>query len=173
MRRSLFDGATLPFALFEDRYFRSVPVGCSRFSRCCHLIIDLGPISRDGSWARRLMLAPELGESFECNIPATAGKSMVCFAYCRSHSTEQAVCWKGTSTPDESSKCRASRVNRRLNAISTEKLPFIFPAQGSGQAPSLGLPIASGLCELCLPFCASVTELCILRDGIGSSAAAS
>jgi hypothetical protein len=26
--------------------FRSVQVGCSRFSRCCHLIIDLGSISK-------------------------------------------------------------------------------------------------------------------------------
>jgi len=72
--KALFDGATLPSALFEDRHFRPVPVGCSRFSRCCHLIIDLGFISRDGSWARRLTPLPELGESFECNIPATAGK---------------------------------------------------------------------------------------------------
>ena len=39
--KALFDRATLPSALFEDRYFRSVPVGCSRFSRCCHLNIDL------------------------------------------------------------------------------------------------------------------------------------
>jgi hypothetical protein len=66
--KALFDGATLPSALFEDRYFRSVPVGCSRFSRCCHLIIDLGFISRDGTWARRLTPSPELGESFEYHI---------------------------------------------------------------------------------------------------------
>ena len=52
--KALFDGATLPSALFEDRYFRSVPVGCSRFSRCCHLIIDLGSISRDGSWGQTI-----------------------------------------------------------------------------------------------------------------------
>jgi hypothetical protein len=26
--------------------FRSVQVGCSRFSRCCHLFIDLGSISK-------------------------------------------------------------------------------------------------------------------------------
>src|SRR5262249_16795242 len=30
----------------DERLFRSVPVGCSRFSRCCHLIIDLGSISK-------------------------------------------------------------------------------------------------------------------------------
>ena len=34
--------ATLPSALLDERFlFRSVQVGCSRFSRCCHLIIDL------------------------------------------------------------------------------------------------------------------------------------
>jgi len=37
--------ATLPSALFDERFFRSVQVGCSRFSRCCHLIIDLSSIS--------------------------------------------------------------------------------------------------------------------------------
>src|ERR1700758_2973726 len=40
--------------------FRSVLVGCSRFSRCCHLIIDLSAISR-WKWARRLTQSPELG----------------------------------------------------------------------------------------------------------------
>jgi hypothetical protein len=39
--------ATLPSALFAERLLnRSVQVGCSRFSRCCHLIVDLGSISR-------------------------------------------------------------------------------------------------------------------------------
>jgi hypothetical protein len=33
--------ATLPSALLVERFIRSVPVGCSRFSRCCHLIVDL------------------------------------------------------------------------------------------------------------------------------------
>ena len=32
--------AILPSALFGERY-RSVPGGCSRFSRCCYLISDL------------------------------------------------------------------------------------------------------------------------------------
>ena len=40
--------ATLPSALFVERFVRSVPVGCSRFSRCCHLIVDLSSIF-DGS----------------------------------------------------------------------------------------------------------------------------
>src|SRR6266481_1974145 len=40
--------------------FRSVQVGCSRFSRCCHLIIDLSSVSRR-KWARRLAQSPELG----------------------------------------------------------------------------------------------------------------
>jgi hypothetical protein len=39
--------ATLPSALFDERFLvRSVQVGCSRFSRCCHLFIDLGSISK-------------------------------------------------------------------------------------------------------------------------------
>jgi hypothetical protein len=36
--------ATLPSALFVERFVRSVQVGCSRFSRCCHLIVDLASI---------------------------------------------------------------------------------------------------------------------------------
>ena len=39
---------------------RSVQVGCSRFGRCCHLIIDLSSVSRR-KWARRLTQSPELG----------------------------------------------------------------------------------------------------------------
>jgi hypothetical protein len=38
--------ATLPSALFGERFGRSVQVGCSRFSRCGHLFIDLPPISK-------------------------------------------------------------------------------------------------------------------------------
>ena len=38
--------ATLPSALFRERLLRSVQVGCSRFSRCCHLLVDLSSISR-------------------------------------------------------------------------------------------------------------------------------
>src|SRR5208282_6120005 len=36
-----------PFHPHSSRsdFVRSVPVGCSRFSRCCHLIIDLASIS--------------------------------------------------------------------------------------------------------------------------------
>src|ERR1700676_1438851 len=30
----------------SERLLRSVQVGCSRFSRCCHLYIDLGSISK-------------------------------------------------------------------------------------------------------------------------------
>jgi hypothetical protein len=33
--------ATFPSARFDERRFRSVQVGCSCFSRCCHLFIDL------------------------------------------------------------------------------------------------------------------------------------
>ena len=42
-------------------YFRSVPVGCSRCSRCCHLIVDLCFHLRWKRWARRLTQSPELG----------------------------------------------------------------------------------------------------------------
>src|SRR6266487_2628977 len=52
--------ATLPSALLVSDFVRSVQVGCSRFSRCCHLLVDLGP-SLDGSGARRLTQSPELG----------------------------------------------------------------------------------------------------------------
>jgi hypothetical protein len=38
--------ATLPSALFGERWIRSVQVGCSRCSRCCHLLVDLSAISR-------------------------------------------------------------------------------------------------------------------------------
>jgi hypothetical protein len=38
--------ATLPSALEMSALLRSVQVGCSRFSRCCHLFIDLGSISK-------------------------------------------------------------------------------------------------------------------------------
>ncbi len=45
LRRVATTVATLPSALFSERFVRSVQVGCSRFSRCCHLIIDLPSIS--------------------------------------------------------------------------------------------------------------------------------
>ena len=38
--------ATLPSALFDERFVRSVQVGCSRFSRCCHLFVDLSSICK-------------------------------------------------------------------------------------------------------------------------------
>src|SRR6266550_3713194 len=34
-----------PHSWLSD-FVRSVPVGCSRFSRCCHLLIDLSSVSR-------------------------------------------------------------------------------------------------------------------------------
>jgi hypothetical protein len=40
---------------------RPVPVGRSRFSRCCHLIIDLSSISPMEVGARCLSQSPELG----------------------------------------------------------------------------------------------------------------
>jgi len=43
-----------------ERLYRSVQVGCSRFSRCCHLLVDLHPIPKNGTWARRLTQSPEL-----------------------------------------------------------------------------------------------------------------
>ena len=39
--------ATLPSALFNERlWFARCKLGVSRFSRCCHLFIDLGSISK-------------------------------------------------------------------------------------------------------------------------------
>jgi len=52
--------ATLPSALFVSD-FRSVPVGCSRPSRCCHLIIVLRFSLGEGSWARTCSQSPKLG----------------------------------------------------------------------------------------------------------------
>jgi hypothetical protein len=49
-----------PHSSLSD-FVRSVQVGCSRFSRCCHLIVDLCFHPDDGSWARRLTQSPELG----------------------------------------------------------------------------------------------------------------
>ena len=41
--------------------FRSVPVGCSRFIRCCHLVSGLCFPLYEGSWARHLSQSPKLG----------------------------------------------------------------------------------------------------------------
>jgi hypothetical protein len=57
--------AMLPSALSRSDSFRSVHVGRSRFSRCCHLIVALMVLlfpSR--TWARRLTQSPELGFGF-------------------------------------------------------------------------------------------------------------
>jgi hypothetical protein len=45
----------------DERFLRSVQVGCSRFSRCCHLIFDLSFHLNDESWARPLTQSPKLG----------------------------------------------------------------------------------------------------------------
>src|SRR5271166_2847032 len=52
--------AILPSALFVSAK-RSVQVGRSRFSRCCHLIVDLPSHLKNESWARPLTQSPELG----------------------------------------------------------------------------------------------------------------
>ena len=44
----------LLFALFEEQSFRSVQVGCSRFSRCRQLIFDMVCDRKNESWAWRL-----------------------------------------------------------------------------------------------------------------------
>ena len=49
-----------PHSSLSD-FVRSVPVGCSRFSRCCHLLVDLSSIFVDRSWARPLTQSPKLG----------------------------------------------------------------------------------------------------------------
>jgi hypothetical protein len=45
----------------DERFLRSVQVGCSRFSRCCHLIFDLSFHLNDESRARPLTQSPKLG----------------------------------------------------------------------------------------------------------------
>ena len=44
-----------------ERLVRSVQVGCSRFSRCCHLLVEPLFHLQDGSWARPLTQSAELG----------------------------------------------------------------------------------------------------------------
>src|SRR5215472_10422597 len=51
----------LPSALARSESFRSVHVGRSRFSRCCHLFGDLSFHSRVERGPRRLTQSPELG----------------------------------------------------------------------------------------------------------------
>jgi hypothetical protein len=54
--------AMLPSALSGSDFVRSVHVGRSRFSRCCHLFVALWFCSfRVEPWARRLTQSPELG----------------------------------------------------------------------------------------------------------------
>jgi len=54
--------AMLPSALSRSDWFRSVHVGRSRFSRCCHLFSALWFCSWESrTWARRLTQSPELG----------------------------------------------------------------------------------------------------------------
>src|ERR1700685_3006208 len=54
--------AMLPSALSRSESFRSVHVGRSRYSRCCHLFGALWFCSRTVEpWARRLTQSPELG----------------------------------------------------------------------------------------------------------------
>ena len=53
--------AMLPSALSRSDSFRSVHVGRSRFSRCCHLFGALWFLLQSGTWARRLTQSPELG----------------------------------------------------------------------------------------------------------------
>jgi hypothetical protein len=45
----------------DERFLRSVQVGCSRFSRCCHLIFDLSFHLNDEGCARPLTQSPKLG----------------------------------------------------------------------------------------------------------------
>ena len=45
--------AMLPSALLRSDWFRSVHVGRSRFSRCCHLISDLSFHFKREAWAWR------------------------------------------------------------------------------------------------------------------------
>src|SRR5438309_7730001 len=71
----------------DERSFRSVQVGYSRFSRCCQLIIDLSFHLKDRSWARRLTQSPELGVlAFDFPFP-----EMFLFLCCDRQRTLRAV----------------------------------------------------------------------------------
>ena len=48
-----------PHSLLSDG--RSVQVGCTRFSRCCYLILDRYSLLSKGSWARSWAQSPDLG----------------------------------------------------------------------------------------------------------------
>jgi len=50
----------------NERLIRSVQVGCSRCSRCCHLLVDLSFHLPHGSRARPLTQSPELGAGARC-----------------------------------------------------------------------------------------------------------
>ncbi len=53
--------ATLPSALYCERFFSLGASWCSRFSRCCHLIFDLASLFKEEGWVRRLSQSPKLG----------------------------------------------------------------------------------------------------------------
>ena len=63
--------ATLPSALFSERLIRSVQVGCSRCSRCCHLFVDLSlpsPAWKGGPGHRRSHRNSALGRGASNSI---------------------------------------------------------------------------------------------------------
>ena len=62
----------------EERSFRSVHVGRSRFSRCCHLFGALS-FHLSGTWARRLTQSPELGFGLLSFLFLERGR----FCFCR------------------------------------------------------------------------------------------
>jgi hypothetical protein len=70
--------AMLPFALSMSDWFRSVHVGRSRFSRCCHLINDLGFIlpMKVGPGVRRSHRNSAL--AFVFSLPGTV---LLCFSF--------------------------------------------------------------------------------------------
>src|SRR6266849_10235691 len=119
--------ATLPSALFDERFVRSVQVGCSRFSRCCHLIIDLSSISR-WKWARRLSQSPELGVglclSFFVDILNYAATGIVLRLWFRKGSYTSAL---------THSRCNYT-ANFRATATMARFFPF-FPPRSASFSP--------------------------------------
>src|SRR6266404_8297379 len=148
--RRVANVATLPSALFVSD-FRSVQVGCSRFSRCCHLIIDLPFHPENGSWARRLTQSPELG--------AWAFSYPECFYYAATGRARRLLLRNGSYTSPLTHKRCSKTANFRAVAIMARFFPFLPPRWASFRPQlrrSLSAPNGPRMC--CAPCTSSVRK---------------
>jgi hypothetical protein len=84
---------------FDERFFRSVQVGRSRYSRCCHLISDLQFRITNGTWARPLTQSPELGVLWLLSF-----LSLECFVFTLPAPSPSVGCCAAARTPLRSPK---------------------------------------------------------------------